>query len=76
MKTSLSLEYTAEDIARLILADMIRKNPILTKLTNEQYQELWANLLAQTGGCYVELPIITQTDSGYDIKTGKRLSCN
>lgn len=74
MKTRLNLEYTAEDVARLILADMIRKNPVLVNLSNVQYDQTWKTLLGQTSDCQIALPPINQIESDYNVKTGKGLT--
>jgi len=74
MYTKLKIEYTTEDVAKLILAYIIRKNPVVAKLTNERFTIVLNWITSQTKGCLVDLDSIHEILSDYDVRTGKGIS--
>lgn len=74
MYTELVIEYPADDVAKLILADMIRRNPVLAKLTNERFESILYSIRSQTSRCNIVVGSVNTTILSHDVMTGKGLT--
>lgn len=74
MYTELVIEYTQDDVAKLILAGMIRRNPVLARISNERFKSILDSIRSQTTRCNIVVGSVNTTILSHDVMTGKGLT--